>query len=364
MESITVTLVSEDEDYARALIGGLNDTHPFFVMSWKENIESLDSSDIVIYDESFELEDVVQENFAVSLSSNSDCEPPAIFRYCSAGIMGDEILHRYVEATDRRLSSMGILGSKIILVSSTRGGSGSTSICQALATQLCLERLGRSLIIECSPLGYLGGELSSLVEKKEDDDEEESYKLDIHSPFPLRNLIYYLLKGRKNMAATIGSYIGSSEYWDYFNYGGKDNPLAELSDDEAAQFFSKLREYCDRDFIIIDMGNIINNFAMIAMKHSDICILVEGWADVFTKNGGDLRIIQKYQEGFMDKKVVRCFNRMSEEEFKRKAFVVEDDEDELYRRFNSCFEDEQTDEIFIPSERMNYGMKNLIKLLI
>lgn len=391
MESLIVSLVLEDEIYAGALMDGLMRTHPFFIMSYVEDFQELKPSDIVICDKSAVARPIDYDGFIVYLTGNSECQLPEIFKFENISLIGDKILYSYLESTGRSLSSIGIAGPKILSLISPRGGSGATYLSQALARNLKAGGRGRSLMIESSPYGYLGGErldrpIHNPDERgKTDFSSDKSNRDEVDSPGrsepdmeharmiigdkenkvkPLRDLIYYSLADRKNMLAAVSSFIVPGQDWDYFNYGQGKNPLADLKLEEGLIFLSQLREYYDKNFIIIDIGNLTSDFAMSALKQSSVCILIEDGRLSFKKNKCDLRMMESWKENLSKKGLLRCFNRLSQEEFKRQEFLFDQDDEAYYQIFNKTLGELNAENIFIPYKRVDYGIKNLIKLII
>lgn len=333
MESINIGLLSDDEAYAKALINGLNQTHPFFIMSCFKEEDELPELDILILDQGMSLEKET-DSCLVNLAVEGDCKSPDIYRYDGAKRIGQALIHAYVDHTGRGLAAIGLAGPKHISLISSRGGTGVSRIADQLAAEIRDSDRGRALIIEASSYGYKGSLEAS----------------------PIRNFIYYVLTGRKEYSSALAAYISNPDGPGYLNYGRDKNPLAKLNRDQAREFMSAVRSYSDKEYILFDIGDDLSEFSQQAIEQADLLVRIEDGRGLFDQDQRQERMEEiwnkalKQEAGKKSKIIVNCLNMIDQDEYKRRLFArgLAQDEKEL---------------VFIPENGFKRGIEDLLEKL-
>lgn len=307
METLKISLISDDMTYAKAFAGGIADTHPEIIISIYESSESEMAgftSQLIIFDSYVDYTEVVNiENIPhIFLSEKGSDEINEIYRYESLKNVGNQIIRKYIEISGNILKGLKSTVTSVISVISHREAAGNTTVAQALSDEIAFSKDMNVLYIECSKFAYR--ESDSIGETRN-----------------LKEIIYYAIADRKKMLPTINDYIIEvSDKIDGFCYGEYKNPLSELSYEEADLFLDKIMPYLNYRYIVVDVGTETSAFAEKIIGQSCVCVkLITEHAQIRDDR------IEKFWEksGIEEKKVIACRNKTKKISEQVKEFFEE-----------------------------------------
>jgi len=318
MENVSLTLVTDDMDYGRAVSRAM--THlcsqmsvriigkdDFFILEKQQSEHSCVPADIILWDGA-EAEEayggrivLISEKAALARKNFAD-ERFCIYRYSTAQVMIASVFEIYSALTGKTAVHVNRGQARLLAFSSCRGGTGCTSLAVAVGQELSRFRGMRVMRISLEHVestGDFAGEYAGI----------KGAGVYLYHLFKNDKKNKLLSEGVNDSGKSgypiVDSYIVRDEFGvEMFAPTNGRNPLRNLTEEELDVFVAALIDSGRYDAIIMDLGNNLDDIDISCMEMAHrICLVSTGDSGDSRENGYLQHLIRCCDERVTDKMV-------------------------------------------------------------
>lgn len=289
MEIITILLVTDDFEYAKAMSACISEEIKaiFFTIISSEdfkNYEKINEFDLILLDY---LIDNIEHNYISLAEKKAQIEQfeqkQTLYRYDTAENLSKKLTILYCMKTGSKFISPMKKTGKIILFCSAAGGTGKTSIALALAQELTRFHGKKVLYINYEEL------------------ESTDRYFKIQEEKTVSNYLYYL-ETNKDFSGLIDNFTVTDEYGiETFSASKGRNQLKLLNIEELCKFINIIQTAAQFDFILIDGDTSLSEETLWLISVCNKICKVDKWGSDIKQANFDNYIEHIFGKQILDK---------------------------------------------------------------